>query len=125
MDIQNIPSTNTGPDSISRAVRYAPVKASFLSLIEPVQKIPGNYLDAVSHEIRNPLTNINLAVGLLQEAIKEEDLKMYLGIIMRSSIRINDLLNDILKTQVSEIIPVEYHSFHGLLDEVLEIENII
>ena len=50
------------------------------------------FTDALVHEVRHPLSNINLAVEMLQSSIKELDLKIYLDIIGRSSMRINDLM---------------------------------
>jgi len=77
------------------------------------------FASALVHEVRNPLTNINLAVEMLGSAIKDNQLKKYLDIITRSSIRINSLICDLLKYQENEV-EVEKHSIHQLLDEVLE-----
>lgn len=74
----------------------------------------------LAHEIRNPLTNINLAVGMLEPAIQDADLEIYLQIIMRSSIRINDLVNELLKNHQAPEVQTEKHSIHQLLDEALE-----
>src|SRR6185503_12817275 len=80
---------------------------------------PIPFVTALVHEVRNPLTNINLAVEMLGSAIKDNQLKVYLDIITRSSIRINSLICDLLKHQQNEV-QVEKHSMHQLLDEVLE-----
>ncbi len=51
----------------------------------------------LAHEIRNPLTNVGLAVEQLREEIGEnESYEMYLGIIERCSKRINKLLTQLL-----------------------------
>src|SRR4029079_12577994 len=55
------------------------------------------FSSALIHEVRNPLTNINLSVEMLGAAIKDNQLKVYLDIIKRSSIRINSLICDLLK----------------------------
>ena len=81
---------------------------------------PSQFVSALAHEIRNPLANINLSVGILQSAIKDDELKTYLDIIIRSSIRINHLINDLLKYQKADEMLAERHSVHQLLDEVLE-----
>lgn len=78
------------------------------------------FVSALAHEIRNPLANINLSVGILQSAIKDDELKTYLDIIIRSSIRINHLINDLLQYQEADEMLAETHSVHQLLDEVLE-----
>ncbi|HET9429902.1 MAG TPA: ATP-binding protein, partial [Chitinophagaceae bacterium] len=78
------------------------------------------YVVDLVHEIRNPLTNIQLSVGMLELAMKENDLKIYLDIIMRSSIRIHGLINELLKYQQPGEMQAGKHSIHRLLDEVLE-----
>jgi signal transduction histidine kinase len=89
------------------------------SLLPPPAR--GQLTPGLAHEIRNPLTNINFSVGMLESLIKNDDLKIYLDIIMRSSRRINDLITELLKYQQADEAPVEEHSIHQLLDNVLEI----
>jgi len=86
---------------------------------EVIKDPPVEFATALIHEVRNPLTNINLAIEMLGSAIEDNRLKVYLDIIKRSSIRINSLICDLLKYQVNEV-QVEKHSIHQLLDEVLE-----
>src|SRR5688500_4692113 len=97
-------------------------KNHFTSWVEPglVKDQPSQFVSALAHEIRNPLANINLSVGILQSAIKDDELKTYLDIIIRSSIRINHLINDLLQYQKADEMLAEKHSVHQLLDEVLE-----
>ena len=78
------------------------------------------FASALAHEIRNPLTNINLSAKILDSAIKDENLKVYLDIIMRSSIRINDLLKEFLKYQAHDVVTEAKHSICQLLDEVIK-----
>ena len=85
-----------------------------------VKDQPSQFVSALAHEIRNPLANINLSVDILESAIKDDELKTYLGIIMRSSIRINRLINDLLRYQKTDEMQAEKYSVHQLLDEVLE-----
>jgi len=56
---------------------------------------------------------------MLESEIKSEELKTYLDIIMRSSIRINNLIRELLIYQHSEEVPAEKHSINELLDEVI------
>ena len=51
------------------------------------------------HELRNPLTNIMLTSHWLESQMMDEDDRVYMNIIQRSSDRINELINDILKEQ--------------------------
>ncbi|MBC7893509.1 MAG: GHKL domain-containing protein, partial [Sphingobacteriaceae bacterium] len=52
----------------------------------------------LAHEVRNPLTNINLSVEQMESDVQDEDLRMYLGIIHRNSRRINDLISELLNS---------------------------
>lgn len=79
-----------------------------------------NAATIMAHEVRNPLTNINLATDLLSLVIQDADKTVYLDIIRRSSLRINELLNELLLRQTEEDTITEENSIHELLDEVLE-----
>lgn len=72
------------------------------------------------HELRNPLTNIMLTVHLLESKILDDNDRMYMDIIKRSSAKINDLVNDLLKGQQEQEKQTEECSIHQLLDEVIE-----
>ncbi len=82
-------------------------------------KSPLSLPSILAHEVRNPLTTINLSVQMLMSGIQDEKMNVYLGIIMRSSNRINDLINELLKYQQAEEIHPESISIHQLLDDVL------
>lgn len=72
------------------------------------------------HELRNPLTNIMLTIHLLESKILDDNDRMYMDIIKRSSAKINDLVNDLLKGQQQQEVETEKYSIHQLLDEVIE-----
>jgi signal transduction histidine kinase len=76
-----------------------------------------------AHELRNPLTNIILTVHLLESKILDDNDRRYMDIIKRSSAKINDLVNDLLKGQQKNEIQTEKHSIHQLLDEVIELAS--
>lgn len=106
------------------SLNIAPVKKTFFIPPPPPEiskDTTARFTSALAHEIRNPLTNINLSVELLNAAIKDNELNMYVDIIMRSSIRINKLLNELLKYQETDEAKVHKYSLHLLLDEVLTI----
>ena len=81
---------------------------------------PEKFILALAHEIRNPLTNINLAVEMLQLATGEDDPKTYLDIIRRSSQRINEMIGNLMQHQLSEDVKMERHSINRLLGDVVE-----
>jgi signal transduction histidine kinase len=71
------------------------------------------------HEVRNPLTNINMAVEALSSMSHGEEEKIYFDIILRSSNRINSLVTDLIIQQLSTTDKIEEFSLHQLLDEAL------
>ena len=80
-------------------------------------------VSVLAHELRNPLTNIMLTIHLLESKILDDNDRMYMDIIKRSSLRINDLVNDLLKGQQVDEIQGEQYSIHQLLDEVIEMAS--
>ena len=84
---------------------------------------PAQYLSALAHEVRNPLTNINLAVHALESTLKDLHLKVYFDIIMRSSTRINDLITELTTSNRAHKVRGHKYSIHHLLDEVVEMEQ--
>ncbi|HEY4155307.1 MAG TPA: CHASE3 domain-containing protein, partial [Puia sp.] len=77
----------------------------------------GQIARVIAHEVRNPLTNIDLSAGHLENAsLTGEEKKMFLDIITRSSKRINQLINELLTaTKFSEL---EYERI--MANELLE-----
>lgn len=65
----------------------------------------GRITHVIAHEIRNPLTNINLATEQLKEDIEPtEESGMLLQMITRNSLRINQLISDLLNaTKFTEL----------------------
>jgi signal transduction histidine kinase len=83
----------------------------------------GRIARTIAHEVRNPLTNINLAVEQLQSELNgsKTDSALMLDMIARNSARINLLITDLLNsTKFTELvyrrIPV-----NQILDETLEL----
>lgn len=58
----------------------------------------GRLVRTLAHEVRNPLTNINLSTEQLESEVQDDELRMYLGIIRRNSQRINDLISELLNS---------------------------
>lgn len=91
-----------------------------LAIPEELQQQPGKFAAALAHEIRNPLTTINLATDMLESFIEDEELIKYLDIIKRNSIRINNAIYELLKYQGTDKEVEKTYPIHLLLDEVLE-----
>src|SRR5580658_2682011 len=73
----------------------------------------------LAHEIRNPLSTINLAVEMLKITNDAKEKEACLDIIMRNSTRINGLLTDLLNSYQLDEIRLEKYSINQLIDEVL------
>ncbi len=79
-----------------------------------------NTIAALAHEIRNPLTNINLAAEMLKSTIIDTELIVFVDIIRRNSARINHLIIELLQNHAPDKEEAGRHSMHLLLDDVLE-----
>lgn len=84
-----------------------------------VLKQSEQFASALAHEVRNPLSNINLAVEILQSLMKDDEQKDYLDIILRGSAKINDLVSDLIAYYQTEELRPQRYSVNKLLDEVL------
>lgn len=98
-------------DTIDQLIRPGPPEKMNPDSIQSVS--------ALAHEIRNPLTNINLAVEELRSMITNDDQKTILDVIERSSGRINKLLRDLLISFRGRKVQLEKTSIHQILDQVL------
>ena len=83
--------------------------------------IAGRLVHTLAHEIRNPLNNISLSVSELREENKESEngSKMYLDIIQRNSIRIGDIITELLNSSRPASIEVKKRPLQDILDESL------
>lgn len=81
----------------------------------------GRIARIIAHEVRNPLTNINLAVEQLKTEFEgSEGADMFLDMIERNSRRINKLVSDLLdSTRLSELKKSSV-SVNEILNECLE-----
>jgi signal transduction histidine kinase len=84
----------------------------------------GRIARTIAHEVRNPLTNINLAVEQLQtelNGLRPENGELMLEMINRNSARINLLITDLLNsTKFTDLVYTKI-SVNVLLDETLEL----
>ncbi|MFM9910783.1 MAG: two-component system sensor histidine kinase NtrB [Chitinophagaceae bacterium] len=85
-----------------------------------MNNIPGQIISTLAHEVRNPLTNINLSVDLLELEVPDDNRQKYLDIIRRSCIKINGLINLLIKEQQDDVLPLK-QSMEPVLDNVLKI----
>jgi signal transduction histidine kinase len=83
----------------------------------------GRIARTIAHEVRNPLTNIDLAVSQLKTDIADpdENSAMLFDMINRNSKRINQLITELLNTTRFLDLNFENISINVLLDEALEL----
>ncbi len=81
----------------------------------------GRISRTIAHEVRNPLTNINLATEQLRtEIVPGSDVDILFEMISRNSNRINQLISDLLdSTRISELQFIK-SSINEVLDSSLE-----
>jgi signal transduction histidine kinase len=84
----------------------------------------GRIARTIAHEVRNPLTNINLAVEQLQAELNAAgtgNTDLMLTMISRNSARINLLITDLLNSTKFADLVYRRISVNQLLDETLEL----
>jgi len=81
----------------------------------------GRIARTIAHEVRNPLTNINLAIEHLRSEIQpESETEILFNMISRNSNRINELINDLLNsTKVAQLNFIKVN-INNILDQSLE-----
>ncbi|MTI21332.1 hybrid sensor histidine kinase/response regulator [Fulvivirga sp. RKSG066] len=92
-------------------------KAEKELLVAEKLAMTGQIARSMAHEVRNPLTNLNLAMEQLKEEVEDnEDADMYLDIIKRNARRIEQLITQMLKSSK----PKELNSEEICINDVLE-----
>ena len=82
----------------------------------------GRIARTIAHEIRNPLTNINLATDQLStEMTPDENNSFLFEMINRNSNRINQLISDLLNSTKFSELNYEKVSINVLLEETLQL----
>ena len=81
--------------------------------------VTGRLVRMLAHEVRNPLTNVNLSAEQLEMELVDEEQKFYTQIIKRNCNRINDLISQLLQPSSSADIDLIESSVHHVLDEAI------
>ena len=82
----------------------------------------GRIARIIAHEVRNPLTNIDLAISLIKKDVDKEnkELDFLFEMITRNSNRINQLITELLNaTRVTDLFFIKT-SVSSILNEVIE-----
>jgi signal transduction histidine kinase len=86
----------------------------------------GNIARSIAHEVRNPLTNLNLALEQLDDDLRElpdGDHKMYVDIIQRNANRIDQLITEMLESSKPKEPDLSPYNLNQLLDSVIEMTS--
>lgn len=82
--------------------------------------VTGRVVRTLAHEIRNPLTNINLSLEQIQSESTDQELLPYFDIIKRNSKRINDLITDLLHSSKPTEVKTLKYSINEIIDDTLQ-----
>lgn len=83
----------------------------------------GRIARTIAHEVRNPLTNIDLAVGQIKSEMSDTDesLSMLFDMVSRNSRRINQLITELLNATRFVELAYRPSSINTILDDALEL----
>ncbi|MDD4311778.1 MAG: histidine kinase dimerization/phospho-acceptor domain-containing protein [Eubacteriales bacterium] len=98
---------------------------------ERLEQTRKDYVANVSHELRTPIASIRSLAEALNDGLvkKEDDRSRYYGYILRESMRLSRLINDLLELSrlQSGAIALEKADFHldGVISEVVEQTSLV
>lgn len=120
------------PEKLDRSIRYAlsrtnahrsalaaQRKAQQEALLAEKSAATTRLIRTLAHEVRNPLTNINLSIEQLESELPDDDLKLFTDIIRRNSRRINDLITTLLNTSRPAEIQLAETSILQILEQTI------
>ncbi|HEU5291212.1 MAG TPA: ATP-binding protein [Cyclobacteriaceae bacterium] len=98
-------------------------KAEHDMLIAERLSVTGRIARTIAHEVRNPLTNLNLALDQLMSEVPagNESAKLYGDIIQRNADRIEQLVGEMLNSSKPKEIHLQSFSVGEILDNTLEL----
>jgi len=90
-------------------------------LIAERLSLTGKIARTIAHEVRNPLTNLNLALDQLRSEFSpdHESAKLYGDIIQRNANRIEQLVGEMLNSSRPKDLHLENHLMHEVLDDTV------
>lgn len=87
--------------------------------------LTGKIARTIAHEVRNPLTNLNLALDQLRSELPpgDESVKLYGEIIERNAHRIEQLVGEMLNSSRPKELNLELNAMHDILNETLQLAS--
>jgi PAS domain S-box-containing protein len=96
-------------------------KAEHDLMIAEKLAITGKIARILAHEVRNPLTNINLSVEQLEEDLKDDGYQAYFEIIKRNSKRINDLVTELIENSKPAELKASKLTLKSIIQSTIEL----
>ncbi|HEY9559536.1 MAG TPA: ATP-binding protein [Anseongella sp.] len=98
-------------------------QAELLSRRNEKLDLTGRVARMIAHEVRNPLTNVNLALNQLRNDTDAdpESLEFYYDVIGRNCERISILISQLMNSTLPEFLQLKEHSVSSILDESLRL----
>lgn len=83
--------------------------------------LTGKLARNIAHEVRNPLTNLRLALDQLKDELPEgfNEGNFFIDIIQRNADRIQQLINDLLQSSRPKELKIASENIHNVIDETL------
>jgi PAS domain S-box-containing protein len=81
----------------------------------------GRLVRTLAHEVRNPLSNIQMSVEQIESSEISQDNKVFLEIIQRNSKRINDLITELLDSSRPTEMRYQPVPLQKIMDETIKI----
>lgn len=120
------PGANGGADLYQGIIHDITKRKKAEQELRNIEKhaVSGRIARTIAHEIRNPLTNINLSLEQLRlEVTDDENITMFLDIISRNSDRINALISELLNSAKPTQLQSSSSSLNDILDETLTLAS--
>lgn len=94
-------------------------QAEILSRRNEKLDLTGRVARMIAHEVRNPLTNVNLAINQLRSDVEAdaESKEFYFDVIRRNCERINILISQLMNSALPEFLQLKEHPLGSILDE--------
>ncbi|MCY7286591.1 MAG: HAMP domain-containing histidine kinase [Cyanobacteria bacterium CAN_BIN43] len=82
-----------------RQARLYTAATTQVELLEKLNQLKDDFLSTVSHELRTPITNMKMAISMLELSPTAEKSQRYLEILQAECTRESELINDLLDLQ--------------------------
>lgn len=95
-------------------------RAELIRLLSEKLATVGRFVRALAHEVRNPLTNIDLSIEAIESENTNRELDELIAIVKRNSLRIGDLITELLNVARKPELTKAPTSIRQLLSDTLD-----